>query len=220
MNSFPRSVALLSALLFIACATEGASADVIVNITEGRGGAVIATISGSLSNLGTSSSQFIAAAAGGTTRLEYFTAEGNAFYLGSAVEESNVPINVYSAQTSSGGWNIGDPFTKTANASTFSGFIQMSLFENGFFLNNTYAWGTQVSGAATWNNTDLTGLGLKTGTYVWTVGSGANTDTITFNITSQASTAVPEPGSMAIAGLIVSGAAIRRWRGKRKAVVI
>jgi hypothetical protein len=81
-------------------------------------------------------------------------------------------------------------------------------------LSDFYVFGTAISGTATWNNKTLSDLGITNlGTYVYTVGSGANTDTVTFNLSSGGGGGeVPEPTSMAIFGLGALGFAYRNRR--------
>lgn len=53
------------------------------------------------------------------------------------------------------------------------------------YVPRTYATGTTISGVtSTWNNKTIATLGLTPGTYVYTLGTGGNTDTLTIQINS------------------------------------
>lgn len=71
----------------------------------------------------------------------------------------------------------------------------------GYISNST------LSGTSTWSNTTITNLGLTSGTYIWTWGSGADADAFTVNVA-----AVPEPASFAVVMLPATLALVRRKR--------
>ena len=77
------------------------------------------------------------------------------------------------------------------------------------YLPTTYASGASLSDSSTWNGTTLASLGLTPGSSVWTWGSGANADSLTFVVDP-----VPEPASIALlaTGLAGLGMTIRRRR--------
>jgi hypothetical protein len=85
------------------------------------------------------------------------------------------------------------------------------------YLNVPYGYtsGSPLSGSSTWESTTISDLGLDVGTYTWTWGSGANADSFTLNVA-----AVPEPGQLAVMGLMslgVAGVAVRHCWKKRAA---
>lgn len=69
-----------------------------------------------------------------------------------------------------------------------------------------YVSGSPLSGSATWDNATFSSLGLTTGTYTWTWGTGAHADSLVVNIEG-----VPEPASLTLLAAGLLGlAAIRR----------
>ncbi|MDR3620682.1 MAG: PEP-CTERM sorting domain-containing protein [Paludisphaera borealis] len=73
-----------------------------------------------------------------------------------------------------------------------------------------YVSGSPLSATTTFANQTFDSLGVTPGSYVWTWGSGADADSLTLNIVSAA---VPEPSSLAmagVAGLVALGLASRR----------
>jgi hypothetical protein len=75
-----------------------------------------------------------------------------------------------------------------------------------------YTSGDYLSSSSTWDNATFGSLGLTSGTYTWTWGSGANADFFRINI---GTSSVPEPGSLMMLGtgsLAILGFARRRRR--------
>jgi hypothetical protein len=60
-----------------------------------------------------------------------------------------------------------------------------------------YVSNSQLSSSTFFSGSTFSSLGLTTGTYVWTWGSGANADSFTMNIVSS----VPEPASLVMLGM-------------------
>jgi hypothetical protein len=213
------------AALALILTTKTASAGVIIDVAQ-SGSNVVATISGSLGNLGTplfSTSlnelnnaglrvahddngnnpprrdKFIANLAGNYTISVY------PWVSGPTVAWGNTPVN------------------NTANGATVLNGIKMFTFIGGsqLNLNADYVFGTPITGTATFSNKTLAQMGLTNlGTYTSTFGSGINTDTVTFNIGSSGGggAAVPEPSSLALVSIGAVAAAIRaRRKAKAKA---
>jgi hypothetical protein len=72
-----------------------------------------------------------------------------------------------------------------------------------------YVSGAALSGSATFDNTTIAGMLLTPGTYTYTWGSGLTADSLTVNI------AVPEPSSLAMAGIAVAAGLIVAVRRRR-----
>jgi len=69
---------------------------------------------------------------------------------------------------------------------------------------------SDYAGSSTWAGTTLAQLGLNEGTYTWNWGAGANADSLTINVTS-----IPEPSTLALAGLACGGFSM--WRRRKRA---
>ena len=82
-----------------------------------------------------------------------------------------------------------------------------------------YNFGDPITATLTFNNKTLATMGLvNAASYVYTVGSGLNTDTVTFNFGAGGGAAVPEPSSLAVVSIAAAAAAIRaRRKAKAKA---
>lgn len=86
---------------------------------------------------------------------------------------------------------------------------------NGYLLApKDYTSGTFLSSTSTWNNTTLADLGVTSGTYTWTWGTGSNQDSLTLN--AAGGTAVPEPSSLLLMGLACGGLMYRRKSHREK----
>jgi hypothetical protein len=72
-----------------------------------------------------------------------------------------------------------------------------------------YLSGGTLSATSTWSNTTIATLKMTPGTYTWHWGTGGNADSFTLNI---GQTAVPEPSTWMMAGLIAVGAGLVQWR--------
>ena len=72
-----------------------------------------------------------------------------------------------------------------------------------------YSSGTSLSGSATFDNTTIAGLGLTPGIYTYTWGSGGPDASFTVNV-------VPEPSTLAMAGMAVAARLIAAWRRRAR----
>ena len=218
---------LVTSLASMALVTlvETASAGVIINVVE-SGGNVVATLSGQLSNLGV-----------GTTQPPPINPVSSlaAIYVNLGGTDSFVVQSPGSYETTrynlSGTASQWGPFAFTnANDFTLSGTNYLSFNNSssggsgggpgGNLVLGSYTFGDSISATLTFTNKTLAAMGLvNQGSYVYTVGSGPNTDTITFNIGGGGGgAAVPEPSSLAICSIAAAAAAIRaRRKAKAKA---
>lgn len=99
----------------------------------------------------------------------------------------------------SGGNIFASSGTSTAPGSSgagVNGSTGLLLVPGGYFA------GDPFTVSSTWNNTTISGLGLTSGTYTWTWGSGANADSLQVVIPGGI-TAVPEPSTLISAGMAV-----------------
>jgi len=80
-----------------------------------------------------------------------------------------------------------------------------------------YVSGTLLSNTMTFDNQTLASIGLTPGTYVWTWGSGPDADSFTLQIGPTTTTAVPEPGSLAL--LLSALAGFLGLQGVRRRIV-
>ena len=76
-----------------------------------------------------------------------------------------------------------------------------------------YVSGTSLTGSSVFDGQSIQSLGLDPGTYVYTWGSGANTDSLTINFS------VPEPSSWAMMGLGFAVLGFAGYNASKKAAV-
>jgi hypothetical protein len=209
----------LAAAVWVGAMASDAMAAVIVNITQ-SGSNVVATLSGSLSSLGTPTGSSSNQGAGGSVLVVPGDPSNGIPELNIFDVSTGSGSRRYSLTYSGGLW--GASFSNTAasgvNLTGVKLFAINKGFSKGLYLAEDYVFGTAISGTVTWNNKTLADLGITNlGTYVYTAGSGENTDTVTFNLSSGGGGGeVPEPTSMAIFGLGAFGLAYRNRR-KQKA---
>ena len=72
-----------------------------------------------------------------------------------------------------------------------------------------YTSGSALSGSATFDSTTLSAMGLTSGTYTASWGSGATADSVTLEVGS----AVPEPATFALLLLPLTALGLARRRG-------
>lgn len=103
-------------------------------------------------------------------------------------------------------------------ADSGTGTLVAVLANNGFELPSTYVSGSVVTGTATWNAQTIAGLGLTTGTYTWTWGTGPTADSFTLMIGSAPVPSTPVPSSLYLVTLgILALALLQVFRMRRAA---
>ncbi|MEP7352722.1 MAG: hypothetical protein ABI824_05775 [Acidobacteriota bacterium] len=157
-----------------------AHAAVIVTITQ-SGPDVFATGSGSF-NL-TALSNGGACVCGGEVFPGF--ALGSLIFLGSI----GGPPNFFSGISGPASFGSGASTSESSVTGTVLGLVA----GDGIYVPQGYVSGTVISGTATFAGNTIAGLGLNTGTYLYTWGSGASADSLTLTI-GTAST--PEPTSL------------------------
>jgi hypothetical protein len=116
-------------------------------------------------------------------------------------------------------------FTGPTSFGTAGGFLAGSMTGNVIGIEGAgtnylivpegYTSGTALSGSATWHNTTFSALGLTSGTYTWTWGSGQTMDSFEVIIPS----VVPEPSSMILASEVIGIVGFVAWIRRRRAAV-
>jgi hypothetical protein len=201
-NAPPLFVAASVALTLLLSLGSPTHAGFVVNVTE-SGGNVLATGSGTINTT--------ALTFDGPGFVDDFAnfqaAQGQAFF-GST---GNLTIGYYVGLSGPSSFGPGGSHTATSGTGDFVGvtypgsFLQLVVPVN-------YISGSQLSSSDTYSGATFSSLGLTPGTYTYTFGAGANTDSFTMNI---GVSSVPEPGSLMMLGtgsLAILGFARRRRR--------
>jgi hypothetical protein len=169
-----------------------AEAGVIIDIFQ-SGSNVVATGSGSLDLTGMTHV---------TTRMvqpSFIFPSAAAILVGS----SGGDIDVYTPLSGPASFGSGG---LTSPASSGSGdLFGINRSTGQLAVPRGYVFGTSLSGSETFDNTTLSGLGLTAGTYLFRLPG----DTLTVRI---GSVAVPEPSTLALAGLGAAALAGYGWR--------
>ncbi len=192
-----KSIVAVFALIFIISPMAGA-ADLNVTIQQ-VGSDVVMTGSGFVNTAGLTSN-------GSATRAGSVNpSAGNTFTVGSPTD---VNENFWSGLTGTPPSFGTGSFTR-ASSGTGNTF---SLSNGGIYLPVSYISGAALSGQSTFSGTTFGALGLTTGSYTWTWGSGANAGSAVLTIG-----AVPEPSTYALAAIATGVmAAVARRRKARK----
>jgi PEP-CTERM motif len=186
-----------AAVLGIAALSTPAKAELVIDITQ-QGSNVIAT------GFGTVDTTDLVAFTTGTSPAA--VGGGIAFVgIGAGSETSYVSISGPTSFGSSG----------EMNASSSSGSV---FGVNGagqfLFLPPGYTSGSFISGTDQFNGTTIAGLGLTSGIYTYTFGTGPDADSVVVNIGDVS--AVPEPSTWAMMILGFAGIGFMAYRRKTK----
>lgn len=171
-------------------------------------------------NVGQSGSNVLAIGSGtvNTAGLSFLSSANNSdgvqpgsgfFIIGGTANSAYTGI---SGPASFGPSNTFTP-ASSVSGDTFGLFANLS--PPRFILPQNYVSNSPILAQATFNNQTISSLGLATGTYVYSWGSGPTADSLTINIPG----VVPEPTSLS---LLAAGAGTmllllrRRWQRRRE----
>jgi hypothetical protein len=190
---------LFSTFALVGLAGTGSAARAAYVVTLQQVGAnVVATGSGSIDLADLSE-------AGNFSSHSSLEADDSALNVGPS--PNNTAITLYQG-TVSGPSNFGPGFndeniSSSSGNGDFTGIYGQS--DGAVNVPDGYLSGEALAGNATWSGTTLAGLGVTQGTYVWTWGTGVNTDSFTLNV-------VPEPSSCVLIGTASAALLMRRRR--------
>ncbi len=181
-----RSHLIVPAVLGLALALSlggPARAGYVVNVTE-SGGNVVATGSGTIDTTDLTS-------AGGGFSFPQFGAGSDIALFGPVPGPT---AELFSGLSGPSSFGTGSDIAATADSGNFVGFFASGTT---LWVPQNYVSGSQLSSSDVWSGQTFSSLGLTTGTYVWTWGSGAHADSFTMNI---GVSSVPEPASLVLFG--------------------
>jgi hypothetical protein len=191
-KSIARSTILTSLVAF--SLSHAANASVVVNVVQ-SGPNVVATGSGTLNTSALSTD-------GSTAVNAFVSAQTGGILIGSS---SPVLQQLYSAISGPANFGSGGVFNPS---SVTGGFLGFNFGSRVLVVPQGYVSGASLSSSATWNNATLASLGLTTGTYTYTWGSGANADSFVLNIGTSSPPATPVPSTILLATLGILGIAL------------
>jgi len=185
------------AAILAAAAARPADASVIVNISQ-AGSDVVATFSGSINLTAlTSRGQFMLI--GGIDPALAIFASGN------GVQGS---VDGYSGFTGPASWGSGGGTVLTSNTGSLFDVSGPDVAGGFLLVPHLYVSGSALSGSTTFANQTLSSIGVITGTYTYTWGSGQSADSVVVNI------GAPESGSLLLLTLGSAGLLFVRFRGR------
>lgn len=219
---------LVTAFALTLLAAANVTAGVMININP-SGSDVLATWSGTLNTAGLSNT--------GTSSITGYVNPASGWFALTGISsnyQALSPVN-FASVTVPGNFGSGT-LTNVSSGSGVIGFVPNSI--KYIFVPVGYTSGSSLTGSATWNSTTLAGLGLSTGTFVWSwsnfrpsaftptdISSGSISggdlnpavlppgDSITMVVSNTDIGGVPEPGTfglLGIAGLTLAAVARRR----------
>jgi hypothetical protein len=194
--------AFVAAVLAMMGLSGNAQAGVVININQ-VGSDVVATGGGTI-NLTDLTYSY--------TGIDYASVWANYSNL---IMGTTYPVvdnaDVYT--TISGPTSFGPGTPSYINASSGAGPL-FGVYESLGYLDvpQGYVSGTLLSASDTYSGQTFSSLGLTPGTYTWTWGTGANADFFTVNI---GTASVPEPSSLVLSGIAVTGAMAHKWRTRK-----
>ena len=180
-----------------------ARASVVLNIKE-VGSDVLATASGSVDLSGLTN--------GGPTAFNAAIRPSSAWVFLTPYP-GVTQGTVYNGVTGPSSFGSGTAFP---NASTGSGDA-FGLFGSSLLFANTYVSGSQLQVTDRWNNATLASLGLSSGVYVYTWGTGAHADSLTINVGNVG--AVPEPSTWAMMIIGFAGVGYMTYRRRKTSAI-
>jgi MYXO-CTERM domain-containing protein len=192
-----RRIAAAAALL-VATLVSRADAGVVIDINQ-VGSDVVATGSGTLDLTGLTFE-------GSGTENTGLNAQASAIILG---PPAGAPADDYFGAT--GPTQFG-PGSSTFQPTSGSGDLFGPIIGH-IEVPQGYKSGAHLSATDTYANQTIAGLGLAPGTYVYTWGTGAHSDSLTINVS------VPEPSSLVMAGAaMLAGLGMRARRRPTTAI--
>ncbi|MGH7050670.1 MAG: PEP-CTERM sorting domain-containing protein [Acetobacteraceae bacterium] len=197
--------AALGAALLLGCglAAVPAQADYIVTLTQ-AGSNVVATGSGTIDLTGLSS-----VGSGGS--IAYVEPDAAGINTGPA---TFVASSFYRGYT--GPASFGSGFLTLASSGS-GDIVGIGAFgaDGDLAVPSGYASGSALSDTSTYDGATFASLGLTPGTYTWTWGSGPADGSFMLDVET---TAVPEPGSLALLGIGLLGLGLAGFASRRRLV--
>ncbi len=189
--------AAVAAALLVASLAGTADADVIIDVSQ-SGSNVVATGSGSIDLTGLAFNETLSVVVGVQPNIAFIT-------LGATPGGS---FDIYTGASGPSSFGSGGTTLADSGTGPLFGVLGTSNVGTGIFVPIGYVSGNPLSGSLTFDNKTIAGLGLTPGTYTYTWGTGP-VESLTVNI-SPAS--VPEPSSLALAGMAVAAGLIAACR--------
>ena len=204
--SILRSISFRIVALLAACWTSHSNAGVIISVVE-SGTNVVSTASGSINMTGLS--VFNSSGAAAQIRPDTSGGERGSISVGDLAPDSALQYQV-SGPLTFGPGTLG--FLANSFGGDFVGIRAVSTTGALLQLPSLYNSGDSINGTATFNSQSFASLGVTTGTYNYTWGSGPDADFLTINI---GAAPVPEPSTMCLFAGVLGLAACQRRRRAR-----